>query len=193
MTTLSPAPPPGTPRTDDELLILVGEGNREAFALFYDRTASRVLGMVRRVLVDPAQSEEVAQDVYLEAWQTAKRFDPDKGRAASWLLTMAHRRAIDRVRASQSSRERDLAVGIRDFEQERDDVAETVEVSLEHKRVTLAMKNLTPNQQEALELTYFQGLTNTEAALKAGVPVGTMKTRLRDALIALRKNLEVAA
>lgn len=193
MTTLSPAPPPGTPRTDDELLVLVSEGNRDAFALFYDRTAPRVLGLVRRVLVDPAQSEEVTQDVYLEAWQTAKRFDPEKGRASSWLLTMAHRRAIDRVRASQSSRERDLAVGIRDFEQERDDVAETVEVSLEHKRVTLAMKNLTANQQEALELTYFQGLTNTEAALKAGVPVGTMKTRLRDALIALRKNLDVAA
>jgi RNA polymerase sigma-70 factor (ECF subfamily) len=88
--------------------------------------------------------------------------------------------------ASQSSRDRDLTVGIRDFEEIRDDVEDTVEVTLEHERITRAIRTLTANQQQALELTYFQGLTNTEAALHAGIPLSTMKTRLRDALIAVR-------
>jgi RNA polymerase sigma-70 factor (ECF subfamily) len=183
---IAPAPAADTERSDDDLLVLTAEGNKEAFAVFYDHTSSRVYGLVKRVLIDPAQSEEVTQDVYLEAWQNASRFEPTKGKALSWLLTMAHRRAIDRVRASQSSRNRDLAVGVRDFEETRNDVEETVEITLEHQRITKAIRTLTPNQQQALELTYFQGLTNTEAALKAGVPIGTMKTRLRDALIALR-------
>ena len=190
---IAPAPAADTERSDDDLLVLTAEGNQEAFALFYDRTASRVCGLVKRVLIDPAQSEEVTQDVYLEAWQNASRFDPAKGKALAWLLMMGHRRAIDRVRASQSSRNRDLAVGVRDFEETRDDVEETVEITLEHQRVTKAIRTLTPNQQQALELTYFQGLTNTEAALKAGVPVGTMKTRLRDALIALRTRVGAPA
>jgi len=190
---IAPAPAADTERSDDDLLVLTAEGNKEAFAVFYDRTASRVYGLVKRVLIDPAQSEEVTQDVYLEAWQNASRFDPGKGKALSWLLTMAHRRAIDRVRASQSSRNRDLAVGVRDFEETRDDVEETVEITLEHQRITKAIHTPTPNQQQALELTYFQGLTNTEAALKAGVPIGTMKTRLRDALIALRTRVGAPA
>lgn len=183
---IAPAPEPGIDRSDDDLLLLASEGNKEAFTVFYDRTASRVLGLVTRVLIDPSQSEEVTQDVFLEVWQNASRFDPAKGKALSWLLTMARRRAIDRVRASQSSRERDLSVGIRDFEEARNDVEDTVKITLEHQRITRAMRTLTANQQQALELTYFQGLTNTEAASTAGVPVGTMKTRLRDALSALR-------
>lgn len=103
---------------------------------------------------------------------------------------MTHRRAIDRVRASQSSRDRDMTVGIRDFEETRNDVEDTVEITLEHQRVREAMRALTDNQQRALDMTYFQGLTNVEAALRAGVPLGTMKTRLRDALIFLRARLD---
>ena len=184
---LAAAPPPDTFRTDDELLVLTAEGNREAFSVLYDRVSRRVFGLVKRVLVDPAQSEEVTQDVFLEVWQNAARFDPGKGTAMSWVLTMTHRRAIDRVRSSQASRNRDLSVGVRDFAEATDDVYETVETRLEHARVTAAMRRLSAHQQEALQLTYFEGLTNTDAAVRAGVPVGTMKTRLRDSLIALRK------
>ncbi|ROQ37222.1 RNA polymerase sigma factor (sigma-70 family) [Frondihabitans sp. PhB188] len=191
--TLAAAPPPDAPRTDEDLLALVAEGNHDAFAVFYDRICGRVFGLIKRVLVDPAQSEEVTQDVFLEIWQTASRFDPTRGKAASWALTMAHRRAIDRVRSSQSSRDRDLTVGIRNFEGSVDDVAGTAEAQLEHRRVRAAMGQLTPYQREALELTYFEGLTNTEAAVRAGVPLGTMKTRLRDSLIALRKLVVNAA
>jgi len=184
-----PAPPPGALAFDDGLLVRTAKGDKKAFTLLYDRTASRVYGLVKRVLTDPAQSEEVTQDVYLEAWQNASRYDPVKGKALSWLFTMANRRAIDRVRASQSSRDRDLAAGIRDYEESRDDVEETVEITLEHQRISAIIRTLSANHQQALELTYFQGLTNTEAAQKAGIPAGTMKGRLRDALIALRTRI----
>ncbi|MBF4577851.1 ECF RNA polymerase sigma factor SigK [Frondihabitans sp. VKM Ac-2883] len=186
---LAPAAATHVDRADEDLLLLVADGDSDAFVLLYDRTAPRVMGIIKRVLVDPAQSEEVTQDVFLEAWQQAARFDPRKGKALTWLLTMAHRRAIDRVRASQASRDRDLAVGIRDFEQIRDDVEETVETNMETRRIRRAMASLTPNQRHALEMTYFQGLTNNEAAIALGVPLGTMKTRLRDALIALRSQV----
>lgn len=190
---LAPATPLGAPRTDDELMHLVAEGNRDAFAALYDRISGRVLGLIQRVLVDPAQSEEVAQDVFLEVWQQASRFDAARGKAVSWILTVAHRRAIDRVRSSQTSRDRDYAVGIRDYEPSVDDVAESVEVRMEHRRVVAAMSRLSQAHREVLELTYFHGLTNTEAARAAGIPLGTMKTRLRDSLIALRTHLTQAA
>ncbi|GAA4266582.1 ECF RNA polymerase sigma factor SigK [Frondihabitans peucedani] len=191
--TLAPAPSADTPRSDDDLLLLTAEGNREAFTLLYDRTAARILGLVRRVLIDQAQSEEVTQDVFLEVWQNAKRFDPARGKALSWVLTIAHRRAIDRVRSSQSSRDRDYSVGVRDYEASRDDVAESVETRREHQRVTSALSLLTDHQRQALELTYYRGLTNVEAALQAGVPVNTMKSRLRDSLMALRRLVADAA
>lgn len=115
-------------RSDNELLCLISEGSERALAAFYDRTASRVLGLVRRILVNPARSEEVTQEVFFAAWQEAARFDPDKGTAVAWLLTRARRCAIDRVRAFQASRDRDRAVGIRDLETSRDDVAEKAEI-----------------------------------------------------------------
>lgn len=184
---LAPAPPVGVERSDDDLLVLIAEGNRQAFAVFYDRTASRVLGLVRRILVDPAQSEEVTQEIFLEAWQTASRFDPARGKVSSWLLTMAHRRAVDRVRSSQATRDRDLAIGIKEFDDDRDDVAETAETRIELERVKKALRTLTELQQQALELVHFRGLSHSEAAREVGVAIGTMKTRIRDALITLRR------
>ncbi|WP_371812345.1 ECF RNA polymerase sigma factor SigK [Frigoribacterium sp. CFBP 8766] len=189
---LAPALPADTERSVDELLALVAEGNERAFAAFYDGTASRVLGLVRRILVDPAQSEEVTQEVFFAAWQEAPQFDPAKGTALAWLLMRARRRAIDRVRSSQASRDRDTVVGIRDHESSRDDVAEKAEVLVEHHRVARAMGDLTKVHREALELTYYGGFTQSEAAIRAGVPIGTMKTRIRDALIALRKHVSAA-
>jgi len=174
-------------RTSEDLLALVAEGNDRAFTVFYDRTSSRVLGLIRRILVDPAQSEEVAQEVFLATWQEATSFDTARGTALAWLLVRARRRAIDRVRSSQATRDRDTLAGFRDLEVSRDDVAEKAETLIEHHRVTTTMKALTAPQREALELTYFGGYTQSEAAAKAGVPIGTMKTRIRDALIALRK------
>ena len=183
---LAPALPFSVEWTNEDLLALVAEGNDRAFRVFHDRTSSRVLGLIRRILVDSAQSEEVAQEVFLATWQEATSFDPAKGTALAWLLIRARRRAIDRVRSSQAARDRDTLAGFRDLEVSRDDVADKAEIMIEHRRVATSMKALTAAQREALELTYFGGYTQFEAAVKAGVPIGTMKTRIRDALIALR-------
>ncbi|RKR73378.1 ECF RNA polymerase sigma factor SigK [Frondihabitans australicus] len=177
------------PTGDDVLttaLQAVAGGDRGAFETVYELTASRVLGLCRRILIDPALSEEVSQEVFLEIWQTSSRFDQERGRALTWILTMAHRRAIDRVRASQSSRDRDLRIGIRDFHEEAPSVEGDVETSLEYARASAAMTELSAVQREAVELAYFGGLTQAEIAARTGVPIGTVKTRLRDALIRLR-------
>ena len=97
----------------DALLSRVGGGDRHAFDQLYGLTAPRLFGLIRRVVRDAAQSEEVGQEVFLEIWETAARFDPAKGRGIGWIFTMAHRRAVDRVRASQSSRDRDLRIDVR--------------------------------------------------------------------------------
>jgi RNA polymerase sigma-70 factor (ECF subfamily) len=175
----------------DGLLAQTATGDQAAFSELYDNTAARVLGLVRRVMIDPAQSEEVTQEVFLEIWQSASRFDPNKGRALTWIMTMAHRRAIDRIRSAQASRNRDRAVGLRDLPTAYDQVAETVEVRVEHERVEQAMSKLSDTQREAVALAYFGGYTQSEVADKLGIPLGTAKTRLRDAMIRLRRELGV--
>ncbi|GAA1790347.1 ECF RNA polymerase sigma factor SigK [Agromyces lapidis] len=177
--------------TLDELLVATAAGDRDAFSRLYDETAPRVFGLVRRVLVDAAQAEEVTQDVFLEAWQTAARFDPARGAATAWLLTLAHRRAVDRVRSAQASRERDLRTGIRDLEVPVDEVAEAAEIAVEHERVSGALAELSPAQRECLALAYYGGCTQSEIAARLDLPLGTVKTRLRDGMIRLRELLGV--
>jgi len=179
--------------TADHLLSLVAQGDQRAFARLYDLMAARVLGLVRRVLRDPAQSEEVAQEIFLEIWQSATRFDVTKGTATTWIMTMTHRRAVDRVRSAQSSRDRDTKVGIRDFTPDYDTVAESVEVTMEHERVKVAMSRLTDLQRQAVTLAYYGGYSHTEVAEMLHIPVGTIKTRLRDGMIRLRDELGVAS
>lgn len=179
--------------TADRLLQRVAGGDQRAFGELYDLIAPRMLGLARHVLRDHAQSEEVVQEVLLEVWQTAARFDPAKGRAVTWMLTMAHRRAIDRVRSAQSSRDRDTRVGIRDLVREIDHVAESVEIRLEHERVSRALDRLTALQRQAVELAYYGGYTQSEVSDMLGVPLGTVKTRLRDGMMRLREELGVAS
>jgi RNA polymerase sigma-70 factor, ECF subfamily len=175
------------------LLSRVATGDQRAFSDLYDLIAPRMLGLVRHVLKDHAQSEEVVQEVLLEVWQTATRFDPNKGKAVTWMLTMAHRRAIDRVRSAQASRDRDTKIGIRDLGREVDTVSESVEISIEHKRVEKAMARLSDLQRQAVELAYYGGYTQSEVAEMLNIPLGTVKTRLRDGLIRLRTELGVAS
>jgi len=179
--------------TPEALLAKCAGGDQAAFAELYDQTAPRVFGLVKRLLRDHAQSEEVTQEIFLEVWQSATRYEPGRGSAVSWMLTMAHRRAVDRVRASQSSRDRDTQVGIRDFAPGFDSVAENVEIRLESERVEKAMERLAELQRQAVSLAYFRGLTHSEVASLLKVPVGTVKTRLRDGMIRLRDVLGVAS
>ena len=177
--------------TTEELLTRVGTGDRDAFGELYDQTAARVFGLVRRLVVDPAQAEEVTQDVYLEIWQTAPRFDPARGSALAWMFTLAHRRAVDRIRAAQAARDRDLRIGARDLDVPVDTVAEAVEVRVEHERVHEALADLSQLQRECVALAYYDGLTQREIAERLEVPLGTVKTRLRDGMIRLRSALGV--
>ena len=182
-----------TPPTQDQLLALVAQGDQAAFADLYDQIAPRVLGLVRRLLRDHAQSEEVTQEIFLEIWQTATRYDSNKGGASTWIMTMAHRRAVDRVRASQASRDRDTRIGIRDYDAQYDNVSETVQTRVEHERVEKAMQRLTELQRQAVSLAYYGGYSHSEVATLLSVPIGTVKTRLRDGMIRLRDELGVTS
>ncbi|PZE76077.1 RNA polymerase subunit sigma [Curtobacterium sp. MCBD17_034] len=175
----------------DELLTRVAAGDQEAFGALYDQLSGRVMGLITRLLRDHAQSEEVTQEVFLEVWQNASRFDAARGSAPSWILTMAHRRAVDRVRAAQSSRDRDTKVGIRDFETDFDSVTESVEIRIEHERVSRALARLTEFQRQAVTMAYYGGYSHSEMAAILGVPIGTVKTRLRDGMIRLRDEMGV--
>ena len=183
----------GEPLTQDQLLACVAQGDQAAFAALYDQIAPRVLGLVRRLLRDHAQSEEVTQEIFLEIWQTATRYDSNKGGASTWIMTMAHRRAVDRVRASQASRDRDTKIGIRDYDAQYDNVSETVQTRVEHERVEKAMLRLTELQRQAVSLAYYGGYSHSEVATLLSVPIGTVKTRLRDGMIRLRDELGVAS
>ncbi len=179
--------------SSEELLRLVGGGDVEAFERLYDRLAGPVLGVVRRVLRDPAQSEEVAQEVLVEVWRTAARFDRERGGASTWVLTMAHRRAVDRVRSAQAATDRDARAAQLDQTPAYDEVSEQVETRLEREAVRRALDALTELQREAVRLAYYGGFTHREVAELLGVPLGTVKTRLRDGLIRLRDALGVQA
>ncbi len=184
---------PGDQVALEDVVARVARGDEEAFEQLFRRTAGAVLGLVRRILRDPAQSEEVAQEVMVEVWRTATRFDAGRGSATTWILTMAHARAVDRVRSAQASRDREQRIGVRDHVREYDEVAEEVEVRLEQQAVRRCLSGLTDLQRESVQLAYYGGYTYREVAELIEVPLGTVKTRLRDGLIRLRDCLGVTA
>ncbi len=185
----------GTEATDHiaALIRRVAVGDRAAFSDLYDLMSSRMFGLIRRVLVDRDLSEEVLQEVFLEVWRTADDFDADRGQGRSWLLTIAHRRAVDRVRATRASVDRDVRVGIRDTPVDFDAVAEQAELTIDAERVTGALARIPESQREAIVLAYFGGYHQSEIAALTGVPLGTIKTRMRDGLAKLRAEMGVTA
>ena len=195
MSALSPGNPvPGesaAPRQPDlsELLRASARGDERAFAQLYDATSRRLYGLVVRVVRDPAQAEEVAQEAFLEIWRTSARFDPARGSAMSWMMTIAHRKAVDRVRSAEAASRRDQTYEATTQERAYDITAEEVERSLEGQRVRNALESLTETQRGAVQLAYFGGYTHNEVAALLGIPLGTAKTRIRDGLIRLRDTL----
>ncbi|MEV0007624.1 sigma-70 family RNA polymerase sigma factor [Streptomyces sp. NPDC051840] len=173
----------------DRLMVSAADGDREAFAEVYDVTAGSVMGLVRRILRDPAQSEEVTQEVLLEVWRTSGRFRPERGSAMTWIMTLAHRRAVDRVRAAQASQDREHRAATLSEDTPFDEVAEQVETRMEWQRVRRCVRGLTDIQREAVVLAYYGGHTYKEIAQSLSLPLGTVKTRLRDGLIRLRRCL----
>lgn len=176
-----------------DLLNRSSRGDQAAFADFYDATSARAFGLAVRVVRDPAQAEEVSQEAFLEVWRTASRFDSARGSAIGWLLTMVHRKAVDRVRSAEASSRRDTSYHQDSGAVDHDSTAEAAEASMEARRVRGALEELTTVQREALELAYFGGYTHTEVATMLDLPVGTAKTRIRDGLIRMRDAMGVTA
>lgn len=174
----------------DALLRKVARGDNAAFATFYDLTKSRVYGLVTRVVRDPGYSEETTQEVYLEVWRTAAQYDPARGSALAWLLTMAHRRAVDRVRAEQAGSRRESRYGAASADPPADVVADSAIAGDERRRVTQCLEGLSDAQRQCIELAYYQGLTYSEVSQRLAANLSTIKSRIRDALRGLRNCLD---
>lgn len=172
-----------------EALVAAGRGNEAAFSEFYDLTSSLVYGVIRKVVRDPSMAEEITQEAFVEIWRLAPRFDSDRGSARSWAATIAHRRAVDRVRSEQSRRDREDRDHDRRVDDTSDTTSEQVLDRLDHSRVRKALDALSDSQREAVTMAYYQGRTYREVAVLLDIPEGTAKTRIRDGLIRLRDHL----
>jgi RNA polymerase sigma-70 factor, ECF subfamily len=173
------------------LLSRAGRGDQAAFSELYDALAPLLHGVVLKVVRDRSQSEEVTQEAFIELWRLAPRYDSSRGSVRSWAATVAHRRAIDRVRSEQAGRDRTEREAQKRPIQSND-VAEQVVANIDGTRVRKALERLTEIQRQAVELAYFGGHSYREVALLLDVAEGTIKTRIRDGMIRLRDELGVA-
>jgi RNA polymerase sigma-70 factor (ECF subfamily) len=192
------APPLGWPsmnepsrlNTDlDTLLGRVAQHDTAAFAEFYDATKARVFGLVTRVLQDRGYSEETTQDVFAQVWKVAPSFEPQKGSALSWVMTLAHRRAVDRVRAEQAASRRDSQYGAANTEISYDVVADTAIQHDERRRVLECLSGLSELQRQCIEMAYYHGLTYPQVSQKLSTSLATIKSRMRAGLRNLRECL----
>ena len=189
------APPSASADVNRRLIVLLGQiadGDQASFAEFYQLTSRRVYGMARRVLIDAELSEDTAQEVFLQVWQNAAKFNADAGSPLAWLMTIAHRRAVDKVRSSQSSTDREARYGASSQEIDHDSVSDEVGSRLEAEAVVRCLNTLTETQQESVRLAYYGGLTYREVAEKLNAAVPTIKSRIRDGLIRLKTCLGVS-
>ncbi|AYF79236.1 sigma-70 family RNA polymerase sigma factor [Nocardia yunnanensis] len=189
-----PAPAcPVRPRTrgDDahihaQLIAEISGGDRDAFTELYRMTSHRVYGLALRILGNRATAEEIAQEVYLQVWSLAARYDPGLASPIGWLMMLTHRRAVDRVRREHATETRDIAYGRRTMERGHDVVAETVDLRADRRAVLGCLDTLTQRQRDTIVLAYYGGLTYSDVADRLEVPVGTVKSRIRDGLERLR-------
>ena len=183
---------PGVTADLDALLRRVAQQDVDAFTAFYDNTRARVFGLVTRVLRDPGYSEETTQDVYLQVWRNASNYDPNAGSPISWLMTLAHRRAVDRVRSEQAASQRESRYGAANVDLPADRVAEAVIDLDERRQVTECLGSLTDAQRECIQLAYYDGLTYSQVSDRLSANLATIKSRMRDAIRGLRRCLGVS-
>ncbi|GAB3528310.1 ECF RNA polymerase sigma factor SigK [Arthrobacter monumenti] len=174
------------------LLLRTGQGDSEAFAAFYRLTSKRVYGFARKTIVSAEISQETTQEIYLMVWQNASKNNSAAGSAMTWLMTMTHRRAVDKVRAEQNRINREARWGAKTHNIEYDVVAETVTARIDAQTVMRCLHTLSPIQREAISLAYYNCLTYREVAEQLSTPLSTVKTRIRDGLKQLRACLDEA-
>jgi RNA polymerase sigma-70 factor (ECF subfamily) len=179
------------PPTLEQLLARVAREDHEAFEAVYQRVSAPIYGLVRSVLRNHAKAEEVTQEVLVEIWRTAPRFDQQRGPAQTWMMMLAHRRAVDRVRSEQAAADREARAASQSIVTAYDEVTEQVEARLDRERVRHCMETLTALQRESVTLAYYRGHSYREVSELLDLPLGTVKTRLRDGLIRLRDCLGV--
>ena len=174
------------------LLARIAAGSQPAFAEFYELTSRRVYGMARRVLIDAELSEDTTQEVFLQVWQNASKFNEEAGSPLAWLMTISHRRAVDKVRSTQSATDREARYGASSQDIDHDSVSDEVDSRMEAEAVVRCLGTLTETQQESVRLAYYGGLTYREVAGKLNAAVPTIKSRIRDGLIRLKTCLGVS-
>lgn len=185
----APAVPAQRATTESVLLVRAGKGDQSAFAAFYDLLARRVYGVAVRLVGVETLAEDVVQEVFVEVWRNAPRFDPSRGSAATWTLMITRRRAIDRIRSEQAARDREQREACLQGTAVHDQVNDHIATA----DVREALQSLPERQREAVVLAFFGGHTHREVALLLGAPLGTVKSRIRDGLFRLREVLEVGA
>ncbi len=168
------------------LIIGIAHRDRDAFTEFYRMTSHRVFGLALRMLHNRAAAEEITQEVYLQTWSHAERYDQRLASPIGWLMMLTHRRAVDRLRADISIAGRETLYGRTRTERERDVVIESVEERDDRRAVQHCLGTLTELQRESIELAYYGGLTYPDVADRLGTPVATVKSRIRDGLKRLR-------
>jgi len=164
-------------------------GDEDALAAFYDRTKAYVFGLVLRVVGNAAAAEEVVLDVYMQVWRKAGSFDAVRGGAFAWLATMARSRAIDRLRAGKSQRHWELEMGDAHYSSTATNAEDEAAAAELRGVVRAALGELPHQQREVIELAYYNGLSHTEIAARLGLPLGTVKTRIRKGIGTLRESL----
>ena len=190
-----PAPRPAGRRLDglQGQLEACGRGDAAAFEDLYGSVAPRIYGLVLRILMDPHQSGEVTQEIFLEVWRTSARFDPLRGSAQAWVMTLAHHRAVDRGRSAEAWRRLDTADAQGSRHIPSDKTAAAALAFLDAETVRQALATLCPAKLKTIELAYLDGHTYSEAAELLQIPLGTAKTRIRDGLTRLRHELSATA
>ena len=183
------AAPNGVSAADADVLRRLAAGDRDAVAELYDRHAARVLGLAYRIVRNSGDAEDVVQEVFSQAWRTAGNYEPSRGSVAGWLLMMARTRAIDRLRARQSRPQVDAAPDLDRLPSDSASTSDRMIANQQAANVRAAMLALPPEQKVALELAYFEGLTQSEIAERLQIPLGTAKTRIRAALASLRRSV----
>ncbi|WP_054813578.1 sigma-70 family RNA polymerase sigma factor [Nocardia arizonensis] len=162
-----------------ELLTATAAGDRIAFTEFYRATNRRVFGLAVRIARSPTMAEEITQEVFLQAWSNADRYDGNQSAPMTWLMMLTHRRAVDLVRAEQASSDRDSAYGTADFQPGHDMVTEQVDTRFDHQSVRDHLRRLTALERESIALAFYGDRTYREVAELLGIPLPTVKSRIR--------------